>query len=160
MAGQVFPVKLAVVRVRGGIRARGDVEDTLRMLGLTRVNHCVVIDDTPSLSGMLQKVKDYITWGEIKPETLEILMSKRGRLIGDRKIDEDTLKAWGFSSFQEIAEAICSGKISIRQLPGLKKVFRLHPPRKGYRSTKKSVGEGGSLGYCGDKINDLIKRMV
>jgi len=153
-------VKLAVVRVRGGIRARGDVIDTLRMLGLTRVNHCVIVDDTPSLMGMLQKAKDYITWGEINPETLEILIAKRGRLIGNRKIDEETLKSWGFSSFREIAEAICSDKISIRQLPGLKRVFRLHPPRKGYKSTKKSVSEGGSLGYCGDKINDLIKRMV
>lgn len=153
-------MKLAVVRIRGSIKARGDVVDTLRMLGLTRVNHCVVVDDTPSVRGMLQKAKDYITWGEIRPETLEALLSKRGRLVGDRKIDEQTLKAWGFGSLREVAEAVCSGRISLKGLPGLKKVFRLHPPRKGYSSVKKSVKEGGSLGYCGEKINELIMRMI
>jgi len=114
----------------------------------------------PSIRGMLQKAKDYVTWGEIKPETMEVLLAKRGRLIGDRKIDDETLRAWGFGSFREIAEAICSGRISLSDLPGLKKVFRLHPPRKGYRSTKKSVSEGGSLGYRGEKINELVMRMV
>ncbi len=91
-------MKLAVVRVRGGIKAREDVVDTLRMLGLTRVNHCVVVDDPPPIRGMLQKAKDYITWGEIRPEVLEAMLRKRGRLVGARKIDEKVLAAWGFGS--------------------------------------------------------------
>lgn len=153
-------MKLAVVRVRGGIKAREDVVDTLRMLGLTRVNHCVVVDNTPSIRGMLQKAKDYITWGEIRPEVLEAMLRKRGRLVGDRKIDEKVLEAWGFSSFSEAAWAVCSGRRSLDELPGMKKVFRLHPPRKGFRSTKRSVKEGGSLGYCGEQINELIMRMI
>ncbi|HNR25150.1 MAG TPA: 50S ribosomal protein L30, partial [Methanobacteriaceae archaeon] len=43
---------------------------------------------------------------------------------------------------------------------GLKPVFRLHPPRKGYKDIKKAFNEGGTLGYRGEDINHLLKRMV
>ncbi len=40
--------------------------------------------------------------------------------------------------------------------------FRLNPPRKGYskKGSKLPFVVGGALGYRGDKINDLIQRMV
>jgi large subunit ribosomal protein L30 len=40
--------------------------------------------------------------------------------------------------------------------------FRLNPPRGGYgrKGIKKGFSEGGALGYRGEKINDLIKKMV
>jgi len=153
-------VKLAVVRVRGGVRGRKDVMDTLRILGLTRINHCVLVDNTPTYRGMLQKAKDYITWGEAAPETVEALLKKRGRLIGDRRLDEKLLHMLGIGGFKEFAEAFCNGKVELKAIPGLKKVFRLTPPKKGYRSTKKAVGEGGDLGYRGERINELIARML
>jgi large subunit ribosomal protein L30 len=43
---------------------------------------------------------------------------------------------------------------------GVKPVFRLHPPRKGYENIKKTFAESGTLGYRGDKIGDLIKKMI
>jgi large subunit ribosomal protein L30 len=153
--------KLAVVRIRSGINANTDVRDTLDLLGLTRVNHCVVVDDSGSNAGMLQKAKDYITWGEIKSETLEHMMKKRGRLVGDKRLTDDDVKSKsGFQSIKELAEAIVSGKASFGSLPGLKKVFRLHPPRKGFRSTKRPFKDIGDLGYRGEKINELIVRMA
>lgn len=44
----------------------------------------------------------------------------------------------------------------------LKGFFRLHPPVGGYerKGIKTSFANGGALGYRGDKINDLIKRML
>ena len=39
----------------------------------------------------------------------------------------------------------------------MKPVFRLHPPRKGYKGIRHSVNEGGSLGYRGEDINNLAK---
>ncbi len=43
-----------------------------------------------------------------------------------------------------------------------KTFFRLHPPRKGFerKGIKIPFKVGGALGYRGDKINDLIKRMM
>jgi large subunit ribosomal protein L30 len=152
--------KLAVVRVRGEPRSRGSVRDTLRMLGLTRVNHCVLVDDAPPVLGMLQETKDYITWGEARPELVEHLLRRRGRLAGNRRLTEEVVRASGFSSLGEFAEALCAGKADISSIPGLKRVFRLSPPRGGYRSTKRPFRDLGDLGYRGKAINELVLKMV
>ncbi|RLF30819.1 MAG: 50S ribosomal protein L30, partial [Thermoplasmata archaeon] len=47
-----------------------------------------------------------------------------------------------------------------RELPDIKPVLRLNPPRKGYEGVKRSFMEGGALGYRGKEINKLIKRMI
>lgn len=154
-------VELAVVRVRGDIGTRQDVRDTLRMLGLTRVNHCILIDDSPTYKGMLQKAKDVITWGEVSKDTLDALLRKRGRLVGDKKLSDEYVKSsTQFPSIGEFAEAIHSGKVELSAMPELKKVFRLRPPRKGYEATKRPFRDMGSLGYRGEKINDLLARMI
>lgn len=152
--------KLAVVRIRGSVKVRRDVKETLGMLGLIRVNHCVVIDDSPSYRGMLNRVKDYVTWGEIDPETLAALLRRRGRLSGNGRVSDEFVESHTqFDSIDEFAEAVCAGKANLGDLPGLKKVFRLHPPRKGYRGIKRPFRNGGSLGYRGEEMGNLILRM-
>jgi large subunit ribosomal protein L30 len=130
------------------------------MLGLTRVNHCVIVDDDPSVLGMLHKAKDYITWGEVEPEVVERLLKKRGRLAGNRRLTEEIIRANGFSSLKGFAEAVCAGRASISSVQGLKKVFRLNPPRGGYRSTKRPFRDSGDLGYRGKLINELVLKMA
>jgi len=71
--------KIVAVRVRGLINIRGSISDTMNLLKLFRKNFCVVLDDTPSVRGMLFKVKDYITWGVIDDETLKLLVEKRSK---------------------------------------------------------------------------------
>jgi large subunit ribosomal protein L30 len=154
-------VKLAVVRVRGDVGSRQDVRDTLRMLGLTRVNHCVLVDDSPTYKGMLHKAKDMITWGEVSKEALEALLRKRGRLVGDKRLSDEYVKSnTQFPSIREFAGAVHSGEVELSAVPGLKKVFRLRPPSKGYEATKRPFKDMGSLGYRGEKINDLLARMI
>lgn len=153
--------KLALIRLRSGIRARGEVRDTLAMLRLHRINHLVIVDDTPSYRGMIQKVKDYITWGEIDKETLVKLLRKRGRLIGNKPITDDYVKEKLGMTIEEFAEKVINGEMKLRDLPNIKPVFRLHPPRGGLKGSKKrSFKEGGALGYRGEKINELIERML
>ncbi len=45
---------------------------------------------------------------------------------------------------------------------GLKPFFRLHPPIKGFerKGTKQHYSVGGVYGNRGEKINDLLKRMI
>ena len=81
----------AVIRVRGQPDVNYDIEHTMELLGLTRVNHCVVIPENDAMKGMLQKAKDYITWGEINEETLVDMIKVRGRLEGDEPINAETL---------------------------------------------------------------------
>ena len=150
---------LAAVRVRGRTGIKGDISDTLDMLRLTRINHAVLVPETPSFQGMLRKAKDYITWGELDQETLEELLEKRAMLPGREKVTPDYLKETEYKNAQKLAQAILEEKTQLEEV-GLKPVFRLHPPRKGYKDTKKAFNEGGTLGYRGEDINLLLKRMV
>lgn len=148
-----------VLRVRGTTGVKKGISDTLKMLRLTRINHGVLIENTPSLDGMLQKAKDYITWGEINSETLAEIISKRGKFIGGIKITDELLtENTDYSSCEDLAKALIDGNIKENDID-MKPVFRLHPPRKGYESIRRSVNEGGSLGYRGESIKDLIKKM-
>ncbi|GAB6136099.1 50S ribosomal protein L30 [Thermococcus prieurii] len=153
--------KLALIRLRSGIRARGEVRDTLAMLRLHRINHLVIVDDNPSYRGMIQKVKDYITWGEIDKETLVKLLRKRGRLVGNKPITDEYVREKLGMTIEEFAEKVINGEMKLRDLPNIKPVFRLHPPRGGLKGSKKrTFKEGGALGYRGEKINELIERML
>ncbi|MGM5484473.1 MAG: uL30 family ribosomal protein [Nanobdellota archaeon] len=69
--------KLAAVRIRGSINAGSEVKDTLGMLKLYKKNYCGVYEDNASVRGMLQKCKDFITWGEIDEETRKELTDKK-----------------------------------------------------------------------------------
>jgi large subunit ribosomal protein L30 len=101
----------------------------------------------------------------IRPEikdTMKLLRLNRGRLEAGKRLTEEYLREnTPFGSFKELAHALFSGELKMKDLMGykIKPVFRLHPPRKGHRGIKRSVKEGGELGYHGDKINELLYKM-
>jgi len=151
----------AVVRLRGKAGLEGSVRDTLRMLHLTRQNHCVIVAEGPTSRGMLQTVKDYVTWGEIEAQVLARLLERSGRAIGDHPIDDGYVRAHSrFRSIEDLSQAIARGDASLRDVAGLRPVLRLHPPVKGLRSIKRAFREGGDLGFRGKAINDLLQRML
>jgi large subunit ribosomal protein L30 len=131
---------IAVIRIKSTIGASKEVRDTLKMLNLHRTNSCTIINDNPSYRGMLQKVKDYVTWGEVDEETLKLLLEKRCKTDVNHAIEK--LKSG--EKLKNIVDPC----------------IRLHPPRKGYESIKKSYSQGGSSGYRGNAINELIRRMI
>lgn len=150
---------IAAIRVRGTTGVKGEVADTMKMLRLNRINHAVILDENPSYQGMLQKAKDYITWGEINEDTLTKVISKRGRLPGGAKLTEEYLKEnTPHKNVEDLTKAVLKGEKL--EDNGIKPVFRLHPPRKGYKNTKKAYNEDGTLGYRGENIEDLIKKMI
>jgi large subunit ribosomal protein L30 len=114
---------VAAVLLRGLIGLNQDIKDTLRMMNLQKRYSCVVVLDTPSSRGMLQKCKDYLTYGEISEEMIKELDAKRVKQNNH---------------------------------------YALHPPRGGLerRGTKVPYASKGALGYRGDKINELIKKMI
>jgi len=124
--------KLAVIRIRGTVGVRKDIKDTLKMLNLHKKNYCVVVEKTPTYEGMIKKVNNYVTWGEIDDETLKLLEKRR----------EKTKNKEGKEVY--------------------KKFIRLNSPKKGYgrKGIKVPFNKGGALGYRGKAINDLIRRML
>jgi large subunit ribosomal protein L30 len=110
---------------------------------------------------MLQRAKDYVTWGEVDATVAARLLIKRARLPGDRKVDDAWMKTnTKFASVNTLAKAIAEGKATLKDVPGLKPVLRLHPPHGGFEGSKRAYRAGGALGYRGKEINDLIVRML
>ncbi len=131
--------KLAVILVRGMVKVTKPVKDTLTMLNLNHKNHCIVIENNSVYRGMLFKVKDYITWGNVDDNTVKELIEKRGTVL-----ESDTKKGleWNGKKYR--------------------KYFVLNSPKKGFgrKGIKTSFKVGGGLGNRGDKIKDLIQRML
>jgi large subunit ribosomal protein L30 len=134
--------------------------ETLNMLHLEHTNHATIVDSRPSYRGMLQAVRDYATYGEPSKETVAELLKHRGKVAGNKKLTEEYAQKSGFKSLNDLAESVHNGSTEYWKLPDIQPFFRLHPPSKGYKGKiKRSFGSGGELGYRGDKINDLLKRM-
>lgn len=154
-----------LVRIRGTVNVTGKIADTLEMLHLNHPNHAVVIPKTESYMGMVNRVKDFVAYGDIDAPTLEALIKARGKLMGDKPIDDAFVKTATenrYATVQAFAKAVAEGKAAIKDLgEGAKPVFRLHPPEGGHKgSTKKHYAVKGELGYRGKEINELIKRMM
>lgn len=151
----------AAVRIRGVINVKPSIKRTLQLLRLTRVNHCVLLEEKPGNKGMLQVAKDYITWGEIDKEMLSKLINTRGKLEGDKELTEDYIKsATSYASIEKLSQTIIDKKFNYKDIPNVKPIFRLNPPKKGYEGIKRSFVNKGALGYRGKEINKLIERMI
>ncbi|MBU7032896.1 MAG: 50S ribosomal protein L30 [Theionarchaea archaeon] len=151
--------KIAVVRIRGAVKVRKDIEDTLSMLNLSKPHQVVILDDRPVYLGMLDKAKDYITYGEIEPEVLESLLLKWGRIEGDKRLTEAYVKEKTGQTVKQFIKTVMNFEKDLNDLE-IKKVFRLHPPKKGYKDIKRAFTQGGDVGYRGTEINALLRRMI
>ena len=106
---------LAAIRLKGQIKARGEIGDTMQIIGLKKKLTMLILQEKPEVIGMLRKSQHFITWGELSPET--------AKQFGDAK------------------------------------TVVLRPPKGGFKSLKEMYPKG-DLGYRGQAINDLIKRMI
>jgi len=150
-----------VVRVRGIVNIKPDIKKTMELLRLTRANHCVILEENKVNKGMLQVIKDYVTWGELNEKTVTKLLTKRGMLVGDKPLTDDYIKtATSYDSVQAVSKAIVDKKMSYKEIPEVKPLFRLHPPNKGFEGIKRSFRNGGALGYRGKEMNQLLERML
>ena len=94
---------------------------------------------------------------------LALLLEKRGKLSGDKKLDSQFLKKHGLASFPALAKKIMDPKEgkALKKF-GIKKVFRLHAPSKGFERNgiKKLFSVGGAAGYRSSAVNALIQKMM
>lgn len=149
----------AIIRIKGTAGLSREVRDTLKMLRLYAPNNCVLAPETPDYKGMLKKVKDVVTFGEIDKKILVEMLKKRLRGKNNRRIDENGLRKITGFSYEEFADALMQEKVKLKDFNELQPYFRLTPPSKGFKSTKEHYPKG-DLGYRGSAINSLLERMI
>ena len=153
----------AVIRVRGSEQAGSTVWTTLEQLRLHKINHMVFLPQDASTEGMLQMVKDYVTWGEVSAELIAKVLLKRGETPGGASpINDDFIKknSEKYKSIISFAKAIASNEARLSDVENLQPVIRLHPPLRGYKNIRNSFKLRGDLGYRGSTIEKLLERMI
>ncbi len=139
---------ICIIRIKGETGIKKEFRETLARLRLRKKYSCVVISPKKEQEGMIKKIRNLVAYGEIEKGVFKMLLEKRGQVI-DKKKKMD---------FEKISEEIKKGKRY--EDMNLKPFFRLHPPRGGIDS-KINFGKGkGVLGNNGDKINELVKKMI
>ena len=108
--------KIAVIRIRGSFGVRKEIKDTMNLMRLHNKNHCVVINNLPNYIGMLKKIKDYVTWGEIDEKTFRELLLKRGRITGNKGLTESYIKEKAKLSVDELIMEFFSFKKELKEL--------------------------------------------
>lgn len=149
-----------VIRMKGQAGLRYDVEETFKRLHLHRKFSATIIPTTNPYLGMIKKISNYAIYGPVTPSLVKELLLKRGRLRGNKPLTEEHVKEKYGMGIDELADKLAKGELKLKELRELKPVFRLHPPRGGFkRSTKKLVSAGGELGYRED-MEKLVLRML
>ncbi|MBW2991951.1 uL30 family ribosomal protein [Candidatus Woesearchaeota archaeon] len=105
------------------------------------------------LTGVKHDIKETMSYLNLHRKNYCVLLEKKPAVIGMLK------KAKDFITWGEVNQEVIG---LLKKRDEGKKFFRLNPPRKGYgrKGIKWQFVMGGALGYRGDKINDLLKRMI
>lgn len=154
--------RVAVIRIHGGAKLRHDVVKTFDLLKLYKKHTCIVVPANAIYAGMINKIKDFSTWGEVSPEVFRKLLEKRGRLPGNKQLTEAYLKEKTGLGFDAFVTEFFEGTKELKDVPGLKPFFKLCPPLKGFerKGIKMPFSMGGVMGYRKEFINDLLERML
>ena len=155
---------LLAIRLMGEFGTPWTLGTALTSLHLRRKFNATLVENKPESIGMLRKVKDYVTWGDVGTNEVAILFRERGEFSGGAPMTDETVKKrFGEASVQDLASALIKGRINLRTLwqAGLNPVFRLHPPSGGFQGTiKRPYNSRGELGNRGPAIAGLLTRMV
>ena len=151
---------LLVVNLRGLVNTKSQVRTTLEQLSLIKRFNATIVPDTKVYRGMLNLSKEHLAWCRVDPATVEKLLRTRAEVSDGRRFKDDDLSKAGYASFSQLASDVASGKTRLDGTRGLRRFFRLSPPRGGFkRSIRRSYGQGGVLGENKELIQ-LVEKML
>jgi len=71
---------IAIIRIRGQVNIRKEITETLKRLGLKTKYSCLILEKPNAVElGMIEKIKDFVAFGEINQETYKKLVEARGK---------------------------------------------------------------------------------
>lgn len=137
---------ILVIRISGLVEVSTTINETLYRMHLHRKYAATLLRESAETKKLLQKVRNFVAFGQVDAKTLSLLIEKRGQPLAGIKIDA-----------MKVVENLA--KKNLDEL-GLKPFFRLHPPRGGIDSKVHFPLRKGVLGDNKEKINELVRRML
>ncbi|MFH0949123.1 MAG: uL30 family ribosomal protein [Candidatus Aenigmatarchaeota archaeon] len=106
------------------------------------------------------QIRSSVATSEVIKRTLKMLGLRHVNNMAVLPVNPTTLgmikKVGGFIAWGELSQELHS---ELETKHGKKTVYRLKPPKQGLKSVKLPQPQG-DLGYHGEKINALVKRMI
>jgi large subunit ribosomal protein L30 len=154
---------LVAIRLDGTPTVKHPEELTLDSLRMKSRYSSVLLRDDASVRGMLQRIKDHVTWARARKEDIELLLSNRARTPDGLGLTSKFVKEKSdFAGMSELISGLYSGKVTLARLRemGIEPCFRLHPPKGGFpNSSKRPFADSGELGFRKEGLHGLLKKM-
>jgi large subunit ribosomal protein L30 len=147
---------IAVIRIRGRMSTFWKAEHTMLLLNLSRKYHCALLPDDAISRGMVERIKDYVTFGYPSAKAVEELFLKAGKTVDGKALTDDYVKEKKVAaSVRELAASVASGATRLSRVDYVKPIFRLKPSPKGFGSIKAAYPRG-ALGKRDEKAIDAL----
>mmetsp|Transcript_7329 Transcript_7329/g.19114 ORF Transcript_7329/g.19114 Transcript_7329/m.19114 type:complete len:239 (-) Transcript_7329:172-888(-) len=161
--------KLAfVIRIRGIIGVSPKVRKVLQLLRLRQLHNGVFVKLNAATINMLRLVEPYIAYGYPNLKSVRDLVYKRGygkvekqRIpIDNNAIIEEVLGAYDIICVEDLIHEIYTVGPHFTQAANFLWPFKLSSPTGGFKQKLLHYNEGGDAGLRGERIHELIKKML
>lgn len=161
--------KLAfVIRIRGIIGVSPKVRKVLQLLRLRQLHNGVFVKLNGATVNMLRLVEPYIAYGYPNLKSVRELIYKRGYGKIDKKripiesnaVVEKELGKYDIICVEDLIHEIYTVGPHFTHAANFLWPFKLSSPTGGFKQKLLHYNEGGDAGLRGERIHELIKKML
>lgn len=160
---------IIIIRICGQwCRIPQEIKLILSNLHLKELNNAIILFYNKENFKVIKLIESYITWGYIKKNTIEDLLRRRGSVtIGNNEPNEldnvqieNALGKLGIICIEDIIHELTKETKNSKEVLHYLGYFKLASNDEGFHKVNVSFEKGGSQGFRGDKINELLKKMI
>ena len=161
--------KLAfVIRIRGIIGMSPKVKKILQLLRLRQLHSGVFVKLNGATIKMLRLVEPYIAYGTPNLKSVREMIYKRGygkvnkkRVpIDNNAVVEEVLGKYDIICVEDLIHEIFTVGPHFKEAANFLWPVKLSSPTGGFKAKLLHYNEGGDAGYRGEKIHELVKKML
>jgi len=158
-----------IIRISGSWnRVANDIKSLLLKLKMKRLYSALILKYDKQTFKLITLIEPYITWGYINKTSITDLIYKRATYFGndqtlvplDNTIIENNLGNLNLVCIEDIIHELASCGKSFKEVVNFLGFFLLSPTDEIKKKIHLKVEKGGSQGFRGDKINELLKKMI
>jgi len=156
-----------IIRIRGNNGLTPRITKLLSYWKLTGKNRAVLLPVNEKMMRDLKVAQSYITWGFPSKQAVNDLLYKRGvTAVGRKPLTDNTVieealgETTGIICIEDLVHELYNYGPNFLSVCQFLAAFKLETPAGGFRNKRVPFSRGGDSGLRGEKINDLLTRMI
>jgi len=158
-----------IIRISGNWdRIANDIKTLLLKLKMKRLYSALILKYDKQTFKLINLIEAYITWGYINKTSISDLIYKRATYYGndkhlvplDNNIVENNLGQLNLVCIEDIVHELATCGKRFKEVVNFLGFFLLSPTDEVKKKIHLKVEKGGAQGFRGDKINELLKKMI